>query len=78
MQAGQAALAGEDFNTAIYWFKLVRTWAPASLQAEIERCEAAGADPAESVRPLRFRVCRVFDGDGLEHAEPLAEVCLLT
>ncbi len=67
VQAGQAALAGEDFNTALYWFKLVRTWAPASLQAEIERCEAVGADPAESVRPCNCRMCRVFDREGSEH-----------
>lgn len=50
MQAGRAALAAEDVHTALFWFDLVRTWAPSSLQAEVDLCRAAGAMPALSVR----------------------------
>ena len=52
MQSGQAALAAEDFDAALYWFALVRTWAPSSLQTEIVRCLAANAVPALPVRCL--------------------------
>ena len=56
MQAGQTAFAAEQLGVALYWFKLVRTWAPASLQAEVDVCEAAGAVPAIPVGPLRCGV----------------------
>ncbi len=51
-QSGQTALAAQDYNTALYWFELVQTWAPSSLQAEVELCKAAGAIAALPVRLL--------------------------
>ena len=59
MQAGHAALASGDFNAALYFFKLVRTWAPASLQAEVDLCEAEAAVPALPVRSCRYQLCCV-------------------
>ncbi len=50
MQAAHAAFATNDFNTALYWFELVHTWAPSSMQDEVELCEAAGALPMLPVR----------------------------
>lgn len=47
---GRAALADERFGVALYWLELVRTWAPSSLQTELETCQAAGAVPALPVR----------------------------
>ncbi len=49
LQSGQAALAAQQYNAALYWFQLVRTWAPSSLQAEVDLCTAAGAVAAPPV-----------------------------
>ncbi len=57
MQAGHAALASEDFNAALYCFELVRSWAPASLQAEVATCKAHDAVPALPVRPMPSLLC---------------------
>ena len=58
MQLGRAALSAEELNAALYWFELVRTWAPSSLQAEVERCKAAGAVPFLPVRSAELHSLR--------------------
>jgi len=51
VQMGRTAVDAEDYDAALYWFELVRTWAPTSLQAEVDACKAVGAAPGLTVRP---------------------------
>ena len=52
MQAGHAAAAANDLNAAAYWFELVHTWAPSSMQDWVDLCNAAGAVPMLPVRHM--------------------------
>ena len=48
-QRAQAAFAAREFDTARYWFELIRTWDPAAVAADLATCKAAcpTAAPAE-------------------------------
>ena len=51
LQKGLAAIAARKLGTAMYWFKLVRMWAPADfLRAEVDLCVAARAVARPPVR----------------------------
>ena len=46
LQRAQTAFSAGEYGTAAYWYELVRTWDPKTVEAPLATCEAARAAPA--------------------------------